>query len=387
MAITLDDVQSLTLEAIRAQMPDAVFGGLVVIEEMLNTGKIMFGGGKHIEMPLRLKAAKNHGAFAGWDTLSTDPDNTSAYSEWPWREHYTTWSYNYGQINKNRGMQQIVSLIQEKIDVAMQTASTDMENYFFGGGADIYTNASQWYDGVVAYNADGTTSVTYDIDDYNPSDTADAANVAKGGARYEARPASLTTAAEKTTAFDAFKARSWNGIQNILGTSGSPGGLDSSDASHGAQWQSRFETLASSDTLTRTKIDKMYRQLTRGGKEWPQIGVADIDSYNTLQDIIWAKRRFNSNSGNDFDVDGMWMNRMKIRWTDNQLIKRHPNDQFTLKMLNLNYLFIVCHENEWMMKVGPILAPSSPGEHYQMFSMGNVVCNNRRFLGEIRQVA
>ena len=127
----------------------------------------------------------------------------------------------------------------------------------------------------------------------------------------------------------------------------------------------------------------MVTRVSKGGKDTPDLALTDRQAFNNLNDELWTARRINDAQAQDMGFPGVRYNGVMVIWTDNTNIISPTNANSALFVLNTNYLYLICHSQNWMNMTAGIRAPDKLAVYTQIECMGNLVCSQRARQGLI----
>ena len=149
---------------------------------------------------------------------------------------------------------------------------------------------------------------------------------------------------------------------------------------------------------------------TRGGMSPPHMGLTDYEGYLDLKDFLWDKRQIHSAQDFELGMGGVMLNSMPVAYTENPHLNRFSGlrvttgasdgakigdsgfktstvrDEFTLYYLNFDHLEVITKSGHWQKRFGPSDVPDRPAVYHRFESLGNLTCNNRRYLGKVVRV-
>ena len=168
------------------------------------------------------------------------------------------------------------------------------------------------------------------------------------------------------------------GLHGIVGT-GSLGGINGASSGN-AWWQSSVTKLSNDVNKsigTRKNLQNGSTLISKGGKDMPDLALMDRDTFNDLDDELWAVRRITDAGMQDMGFPGLRYNGVLCIWTDNDNITSPARMTAAMFILNTKYLYLITHSNGWMNISEPIKAPDKAAIYTQIQCMGNLVCTQR----------
>lgn len=322
-----DALLSTTLKNYTPRIEDNIFSNLPLLYWLKEAGHIeKVSGGEKIVEPLMYGVNTTTAAYSGYDNISTVPQEGITAAVFEWRQYAVSVAISGIEEAKNRGQEQVVSLLKAKIDQAEMSLQESMNLMFYGAAS---ATGKDW-NGLANFIAASTaTAQTAD----NVSDT----NV--------------------TTLF---------------------GGIDD-NATGNAWWKNKafsFGSGGSPAASTKTLLQgmsKLYNDCSRG-KTRPEFILTGQAAWEQYESVLQPQLRYQSTKTADAGFENLLYKSAPIVWdTDCSATKMY--------FLNSKFMKLKVHSDVWL-KSTPFEKPHGQDARYsQILSYGNLVANNRRHLG------
>ena len=153
---TWDELLASTMHNIREQFTDNIFRKRPLLEHLLSNGRVRtLDGGISIVEPL-LYAEGEADSYGQWQQIIVKPVNTLTAAQFPWKQVYATIAISGLEEAQNNGREQIINVLEAKIEQAEQTLRKRMSGFAYG----TYASATPAND-MLSLNAliDDTTAV------------------------------------------------------------------------------------------------------------------------------------------------------------------------------------------------------------------------------------
>ena len=318
-----NDITALTFEHARKPLIDNIFKGNPLTHWLLKKKKVKVMGGSKITMPLFYKEVANHGAFEGFDVIGTAAGDVTTRCEYPWKYVYAQVAISTQEMYENAGPEQILDILTTRMEVAAGTIVQDLETMFLGDGT-------------------GTNG------------------------------------------------KDFMGLRGLVSNTGTVGGINSTSGSAPAGqtwWRSYVESKDASEEIgTRAILQDAITRVSKGTMDKPDLALYGRTAYNNLVDELWDKRRVWSSENTDMAFPGIYYDGVYCMWTDNDNIVDTSTNQDTFYVLNTNYLYLICHNINWMKMDGPIDTPTQRVLFYPIECQGNLVTTQRARQAVIHRV-
>ena len=329
-----DALLSTTLKNYTPRIEDNIFSNLPLLYWLKEAGHIdKVSGGEKIVEPLMYGVNTTTAAYSGYDNISTVPQEGITAAVFEWRQYAVSVAISGIEEAKNRGQEQVVSLLKAKIDQAEMSLQEKMNQMFY---ATAGATSKEW-------NGLGNFIKT---------------NTAFG-------PATGSTAVF--------------------------GGIDDS-ATGNSWWKNqtfRFNTdatganaVATGKTTLLQGMSRLYNDCSRG-KTRPEFILATQAAWEAYEAKLQPQLRYQSTKTADAGFENLLYKSAPIVWDDDM------DTDFADSMLFLNSKFmkLKVHSDVWL-KSTPFEKPHGQDARYsQILSYGNLVANNRRFFGALTNVS
>ncbi len=151
---TWNDILSTTFHNYRDQLTDNVFNARPLLNFYMSNGRVRnVSGGISIVEPL-MYAQGDFKSYAEWDQIEVTPRNTATAAQYNWKQLVATIAISGLEEAQNNGREQIVNLLEAKIQQAEDTLKTSLNQQLFGTytgqGANDFTPLT-----TIVGNADG----------------------------------------------------------------------------------------------------------------------------------------------------------------------------------------------------------------------------------------
>lgn len=334
--ISWDALVSTTLKNYTPKIEDNLFTNVTLLYWLKEAGHIeKVNGGEQIVEPLLYEANDTVGSYAGYDNILTTPQDGITAAVYDWKQYAVSVAISGLEEAKNRGESAVLSLLKAKIDQAEMSLMDGMNKMFY---------------------SDGTGN---------------------GGKNWNGLGA-LIQAADK-------------GSQTI-----SPGGIASSnvDASGNRWWENQYKNIptgaAEAGQFKIADLSSIYNSCSNG-RIHPDFILTSQQMWERYESLLQPQLRYQSTKAADAGFENLLYKSAPIMW-DAPLSNPANAGSATLgnnsKMyfLNSKFLKLKVHSDVWL-KSTPFEKPHGQDARYsQILCYGNLVTNNRRYLGVLNQV-
>jgi hypothetical protein len=153
-----DALISTTLKNYTPRIEDNIFSNLTLLYWLKEAGHIeKVSGGEQIVEPLLYGTNGTTGSYAGYDNIPTTPQEGITAAVYDWKQYAVSIAISGIEEAKNRGEEQVISLLKAKIDQAEMSAQEAMNTMFYGDGSG---NGGKDWLGLEAIVADTPSSGT-----------------------------------------------------------------------------------------------------------------------------------------------------------------------------------------------------------------------------------
>lgn len=320
-----DALLSTTLKNYTPRIEDNIFSNLPLLYWLKEAGHIdKVSGGEKIVEPLMYGVNTTTAAYSGYDNISTVPQEGITAAVFEWRQYAVSVAISGIEEAKNRGQEQVVSLLKAKIDQAEMSLQEKMNQMFY---ATASATSKEW-NGLGNFIKTGTVAT--------------------------------------------------DGVTSSLAATF--GGIDDS-ATGNSWWKNQafsFGTGAvgsSSKTLLQG-MSTLYNNCSKG-KTRPEFILSTQSAWEAYESKLQPQLRYQSTKTADAGFENLLYKSAPIVWDDDM------DTDFADSMLFLNSKFmkLKVHSDVWL-KSTPFEKPHGQDARYsQILSYGNLTCNNRRFFG------
>lgn len=133
--VNYDAILSTTVAHYTPRLEDNIFNESSLLYWLKEAGKIeKVSGGEKIVEPLLYGTNSTAGSYAGYDSLSTLPQEGITAAQYDWKQFAVTIAISGLEEAKNSSKEQVVSLIKGKIEQAEMSAADKLNEHLFGDG-------------------------------------------------------------------------------------------------------------------------------------------------------------------------------------------------------------------------------------------------------------
>jgi len=127
-----NEILSTTLHNYHDTLTDNVFNTRPLLNHYMSNGRVKtIGGGVSIVEPVMPDFGQAD-SYSGWDTIEVDATTTAAAAQYAWKQLYATIAISGLEEAQNSGREQIINLLEAKIDQAEQTLKHRLNGMLFG---------------------------------------------------------------------------------------------------------------------------------------------------------------------------------------------------------------------------------------------------------------
>ena len=314
-----DALLSTTLKNYTPRIEDNIFSNLPLLYMLKEAGNIeKVSGGEKIVEPLMYGVNTTTGSYGGYDNISTIPQEGITAAVYEWKQYAVSVAISGIEEAKNRGESQVISLLKAKVDQAEMSLQEQMNLMFYSG---------------TATNSTGNSNK-----DWN------------GLGRF-IQPTSSTGAGV--------------GDSNV-------GGINSADTGN-SWWQNQAYNFVTQNSKLLPGMSALYNNCSKGTTR-PSVVLASQASWQQYENILQPQLRYQSTKTADAGFENLLYKSAPIIWDDDCTGNK-------MYFLNPKFLKLKVHSDVWL-KSTPFEKPHGQDARYsQILAYGNLVCNNRRFLG------
>lgn len=321
---SFDAIMSTTLKHYTPKLEDNIFGNSTLLYWLKEAGNIeKVSGGEQLVEPLLYATNTTAGTYAGYDNIATTPQEGITAAVYDWKQYAVTVAISGLEEAKNSSTEQKINLLQSKIDQAELSATDGLNIMFFGSpGTGI------------------------------------------GG--------TLT-------------ANAWNGLGNIVAeqtngdseyaTSTFVGNIDSEGGGN-TWWRNQVE--ATTKALSIADMSTMFNNCSRG-RVRPEFIITGQALWEKYESMLQPSQRFTDPKTASAGFENLMYKSAPILWDEHIGGSTAVTDR--MYFLNSKFLKLKVHSDVWF-KPTPFEKPHGQDAKYsQILCYGNLVTNNRRFLG------
>ena len=114
----VDSLLATTLSAIRKTLQDAIFQKIPLFMWLDSKQRLSQAGGASIITPLMFGKNTTAGAYSGYGTLDTTPQEGITAAQWRWKQYFTSISISGSEEMQNAGENGLIRLLEAKVKQA-----------------------------------------------------------------------------------------------------------------------------------------------------------------------------------------------------------------------------------------------------------------------------
>ena len=296
---------------------DNVFKGMPLYKNLFEKGRVTKDGGNKIIRPLLYGENDTVTSFNGYDPFTVRPQTGISAAEFSWKEVVGTVMISQREMALNSGKYQAINLLKEKKKQLEKTLRKKFNYYFLNDGTGNSGKDLLGIKALIGDNAEGPSTV--------------------GGI-------------DCTTSANAF----WRSYVNRNGGTARQFDLD--------VWK------------------RAYHESSDGTGEYPDLIFTTLDLYLAYEQTQHPMLRYKSgeDTANGMFV-GLELGAATLFW-DADLVHDNVAGSPTY-LINTDYIELVTHSDFWFKMTEFQQAPDRAAISAAMFSMGELVTNNRRMHG------
>lgn len=320
---SFDAILSTTLKHYTPKLEDNIFGNSTLLYWLKEAGNIeKIAGGEQLVEPLLYSTNSTAAPYSAYDNIATTPQEGITSAVYDWKQYAVTVAISGLEEAKNSSKEQVISLLQSKVDQAELSATDGMNIMFFD----------------------------------SPLPTSGTNTQKKG----------------------------WNGLTNLVqassgtsvfDTSNTVGGIDTTDPLN-VWWKNQFE--ATTKALSIPDMSTMFNNCSRG-KVRPEFIITGQALWEKYESLLQPGQRFTDPKTASAGFENLLYKSAPILWDEHIGGATAVTDR--MYFLNSKFLKLKVHSDVWF-KPTPFEKPHGQDAKYsQILCYGNLVTNNRRFLG------
>ena len=129
---TWDNILSTTMHNYHETLTDNIFNQRPLLQYLMGAGRVKeCDGGVSIVEPV-LYAEGDSDSYAEWDQVTVTPKNTVSAAQYDWKQLYATIAISGLEEAQNSGKEQMINLLEAKIEQAEQTLRNRLNGMAFG---------------------------------------------------------------------------------------------------------------------------------------------------------------------------------------------------------------------------------------------------------------
>lgn len=129
---TWDNILSTTMANYRKTLTDNVFNTRPLLQHLMGAGRVQEAPGGHSIVEPLMYSEGEADSYAEWDQISVTPQNTATAAQFPWKLLYATIAISGLEEAQNSGPEQIVNLLEAKVNQAEETLKNRLNGFLFG---------------------------------------------------------------------------------------------------------------------------------------------------------------------------------------------------------------------------------------------------------------
>ncbi len=129
---TWNEILSTTMHNYNKTLTDNVFNSRPLLQHYMGNGRVKtLSGGVSIVEPV-MPELGDADSYAEWDVVQANQTNTAAAAQYAWKQMYATIAISGLEEAQNSGREQIINLLEAKIDQAEQTLKHKLNGMLLG---------------------------------------------------------------------------------------------------------------------------------------------------------------------------------------------------------------------------------------------------------------
>jgi hypothetical protein len=154
------DIVSTTLRHRTPKLVDNVTANNALLARLKSRGKLrLVGGGQEIVEPLAYQENQTYKRYSGYETLDISPSDVITAAKYDWKQVAVAVTASGLELLQNSGKEQIIDLLEGRIEVAENTLMNKMSEDIYSDGT-----ATNQINGLQALVADTNTNEVGGID-------------------------------------------------------------------------------------------------------------------------------------------------------------------------------------------------------------------------------
>ena len=187
-----------------------------------------------------------------------------------------------------------------------------------------------------------------------------------------------------TVATGALSANQFVGLQAILASSGTYGGISSTDLS---TWVSYVDDNEGNDrTLTKTIVDKAFDQAHEPGQGGPSVGLIDKTGFTQLKGLVTAQQRVLRDQGYS-TLDGYGHEGTELVYNGIPHIVENQMPADTLFYVDEEHFKLHVHQDNNMRRQSIKDLETADALLERIFLYGNVVASERKYHSRVNDIS
>lgn len=142
---TWNTLLTTTMHNRHKTMTDNLFNSRPLLNFFMSNGRVRTADGGISILEHLSYGEGDSGSYSEWEQISVTPKEIATTAQFPWKQLYATIAISGLEEAQNNGKEQIINLLEAKIDTAEQTLKTRLNGMLFGTQA---ANGTKNFDGL-----------------------------------------------------------------------------------------------------------------------------------------------------------------------------------------------------------------------------------------------
>jgi len=322
---SFDAIISTTLKHYTPKLEDNIFGNSTLLYWLREAGNIeKVGGGEQLVEPILYASNTTVGAYQAYDSLSTTPQEGITSAVYDWKQYAGTVAISGIEEAKNNSREAVIALLKAKVDQLELSITDGLNTMLFDNPT---TNTRNW-NGIAAIVSHTETTST------------------KGDSEY------------------------------VAGSSNTFVGNIDSEAAGNSWWQNQVN--GTTQALSIPTMSNMFNRCSAGTVR-PEFIITGQALWEKYESLLQPSQRFQDPKAASAGFENLMYKSAPVLWDEHIGGATPVTDR--MYFLNSKFLKLKVHSDVWF-KPTPFEKPHGQDAKYsQILCYGNLVTNNRRFLG------
>ena len=173
--------------------------------------------------------------------------------------------------------------------------------------------------------------------------------------------------------------KDWNGIANLVDSTGTVGGIDSTGTGNGFWASTETAATGTPANLTLAQMATLYNDVSVGNDQ-PTIVITSQSGYEAYEALLQPQLRYTDATTADAGFQNLLFKGAPVTFDSSAT-------SGTMYMLNNKYLRLVAHSDVWF-KPTPFVRPTNQDARFaQILCYGNLTVTNRARQGKLTGIA